>query len=206
MLRRISLILLMLVLSACTLVPDSTPAPLPVCPTCQPCAVCTPIYIEITSTPAPTIEPIATETPIPATPTPTPQPTLAPATYLFEPQAGTPKRIENFTHPELACNWMGIGGQVFLLDGSPAMNLVVVVSGTLNGQPVDLVTLTGLSRAYGEGGFELQLADKPAASQSTLTIQLFDLEGVPLSDVVPLETSTECGQNLILINFSPIAG
>lgn len=217
MLRRISLILLALVLSACTLAPDGTPTPAPVteCPVCQPCVECTPvyieitsppIYIEITSTPAPTLEPSATETPVPVTPTPTPPPTLVPEAFLFEPQAGTPKLIENFTHPELACKWMGVGGQAFLLDGSPALNLVVVVSGTLNGQPVDMVTLTGLSQAYGEGGFELTLADKPVASQSSLTIQLFDLEGIPLSDTAPLETSAECGQNLILINFSPISG
>ena len=102
---------------------------------------------------------------------------------------------------------MGLGGQVFGRDDKPISGLIVEVGGTLNGEPVLVLALTGRSSVLGPGGYEIKLADKTIASQGTLWLQLYDLNGAPQSQQISFDTVSgegSCDKNLIIINFSEI--
>ena len=162
-----------------------------------------------------TIEPTATETlqpspTLPPTPTPitiTPSPTVTPPPpqggYLFEVRKGNPKAIPNIYHPELECNWMGVGGQVVDMSNAPVIGLIIRLGGNLPGVkfPENTISLTGLALTYGRSGYEFKLADKPIASRGSLWVQLLNQSGGPLSDKVYFNTYENCEQNLIIIDF-----
>lgn len=142
---------------------------------------------------------VATQT---ASPTSIPAiPTVVPANLKFTVQDGSPVYIPNFVHTTEACNWMGVAGQVFNKAGSPMPNVVVVAEGYFDGKPLELITLTSLASAYGPGGFELPLALKTIASKNAVYLSVYDLNGVLLSNPLPLETFTACEKNLIVVNF-----
>jgi hypothetical protein len=158
-----------------------------------------PFTATATQTAAP--DPTATATPQP-TFSVTPTPVLAPTLVVqYRQQPGTPAYIQMFRQPEQGCNWMGVAGQVFDRDGQPASGIVVVVTGAIDGQPVDLVGVSGTVPAYGPGGYELQLSAKPLASSGALAITLYDLDGLPLTAPLLFDTKAACSQNLVLINF-----
>lgn len=129
-------------------------------------------------------------------------PVVSSANYPYEEQSGVPVFTQNFSHAEYGCSWMSVAGQVFDATGSPVTNLVIDVQGTLNGSSVDLVGMTGLAKDFGPGGYEIQLANVPVATSASLTIQVFDLSGNPLSAKIPFNTSADCTQNVIIINFT----
>lgn len=138
-------------------------------------------------------------------PTPTISPTATPLPYRYVLQAGTPVRLANFRYPELGCGWMGLGGQVFGLDEQAQQLVVIKVSGLLGGVEQMHLALTGLAPVFGPGGYEIKLADQPVESSGSLNIQLFDLDGVPISDLYYFDTvggELGCEQNLVLINFN----
>ena len=145
-----------------------------------------------------------------ATATPLPSPPGAPKSpqqgvlsrYLV--QTGTPVQVQNFLHPDLACNWMGVGGQVFDAHGNPVTGLVVEVGGKLEGQEVLFLSLTGGAPDLGPGGYEITLADHTAASTGMLFLQLFDLDGKAQSPLYRFNTSDKCEQNMVLLNFVEI--
>lgn len=175
-----------------------------------------------TWTPTLTLEPTATDTPRPtATPpptatlfflatatfTPAPTGTLPPPVgFPFELQKGSPVAIANIYHPELGCNWMGVGGQVVNLSSDPVIGLIIRLGGTLPGvgKTQDQTTLTGVALSYGRAGFEFTLADRPIASQQTLWLQLLNQEAVPISAKVYFDTYDSCEKNLIIINFRQV--
>jgi hypothetical protein len=128
--------------------------------------------------------------------------TLAPS-MPYKVQPGTPSLTANFAHSEVGCQWLAVAGQVFDASGQEVSNLVVQVSGTLNGQAVDEISMTGVALDYGPGGYEVKLADQATASPGTLVIQLFDLQAHPLSEPVLFDTSADCHKNVVLINFVP---
>lgn len=172
----------------------------------------------------PTWTPIPTRTPRPtktATITPTFTATLPPtatetatATLLPEQDVryklspGSPKAmaVTKF-HPEAGCNWLGVAGQVFDDNGSPVANgsVILVISGWLGETYLEKAGITGMAPQFGPAGFEIHLGDTPIASQGTLSIQLFDTQGNPLTNPLPFDTTDACDQNLILINFTKIA-
>ena len=161
----------------------------------------------ITSTTPPTETETATETQVvtlvPPTITLTPsQPVVTEITYPFHIQDGTPVFIQNFAHADAGCSWFSVAGQVLDASGNPADNLVVSVTGTIADKTIDLLGITGSTDAYGPGGYEIQLGTTPLASQGTLSIQLLDLKGNPLSPKVAFNTSADCSQNVVLINFN----
>ncbi len=119
----------------------------------------------------------------------------------FDVQQGTPVGMVNWTHPEAGCNWLGVGGQVFDVDGDPEIGFVLEAGGSLEGEPVLGLALTGLDSAYGPGGYEIQLADHTIASQDQVWIQLKDDAGEPLSYPIYIETYDNCEKNLTLLNF-----
>jgi hypothetical protein len=161
-----------------------------------------------TQTTIPTATLLATVTSIPTelptalpTGTSTPQFTTTPFPFIL--QLGTPAYIENFAHPFEGCDWLGIAGQIFDWDGTPLMNKVVMVTGGIEGKAVEIIGVTGVPEAdiYGPGGFEIQIADHVFASEKALAIQVFDLDGIPITGSVLFDTFTDCGKNLIIINF-----
>lgn len=124
-----------------------------------------------------------------------------PQTYAFSVQQGTPSYSQNFAHIEQGCNWLGVVGQVFDKNQQPISRMVVRVEGFLGSQSLDALGMTSLATAYGPGGFEIELSDKPLNSSGTLSIALFNLEGERVSAYVPFNTYADCTKNLILINF-----
>jgi hypothetical protein len=187
--------------------PSSTPTSSVILP-----ATWTPTFTPIptiTNTPQPTSTLPPTPTPITLTPTvpATPMtPTPPPGGYAYEVRQGSPKAIPNIYHPELACNWMGVGGQAIDMNNSPVTGLIIKLGGRLTGVniPDHLMSLTGVALDYGRAGYEFKLADTPIASKASLWVQLLDQSGVPLSDQVFFDTYSSCDKNLIIIDFKRV--
>lgn len=180
--------------------PTLTPTPLQILP---PTWTSSP-----TNTPRPTVTPTFTPTSTPTTtptiteiPTPTP---LPPEMVLYALSPGSPKAMASTAfYPDLGCKWAGVAGQIFDANGQavPPASVLVVVGGVLNGEAIELLSLSGTAPQYGLSGYEVVLGDVPIASQGSLYIQLFDPQGQPLTDRIYFDTYGACEQNLILINF-----
>lgn len=171
-----------------------------------------PIQLAATWTASPTLEltpsntPPPTWTPIPSAtsfslipPTKTPKPTNTPKAPFG---ALSVTNVDStLIHPELGCNWAGIGGTVVDLNNSNVIGMVVVLRGTLNGKTIEQQTVTGINKEYGQSGYEFVLGSAPIASSKTLYVQLVDLQNIPLSEKVFVTTSTDCSKNLVLVRF-----
>ena len=127
-----------------------------------------------------------------ATVTPTAMPATADITY----QASTAK------HPDLACNWLGVGGTVLDKSNKPLLFQTIQLGGTLNGKAVTGQVLSGNNPAYGTSGFEIKLADSAVDSTKTLWVQLFDNNGKPQTDKTYFDTYADCQKNLVTIVFT----
>jgi hypothetical protein len=163
----------------------------------------------------PTAIPTITPTLAPATPTETPTVTVEPPTATptldvaggsFQIQEGTPAVMDStIFHPELGCNFMGVAGQAFSLEGTPITDIQVHITGTLGDQTIDKLGLTGAATQYGAGAYyEIQLGTQPVASENTLQITLMFPDGSAVSDPFSFSTSASCQENLVMINFSEI--
>lgn len=152
--------------------------------------------------PTATTGPTATAT---MPPTATFTPTYEPGSY-YGVQEGSPVALDSSVfHPEFACNFAGVAGQAFGLDGAPIAGLRVQIAGTWNGQPIDALGLTGAATQYGAGSYyEIRLGNQPLASDDTLTIVLLDQAGTQISNLYSFDTYASCEQNLILINFQAL--
>ena len=151
----------------------------------------------------PITSPAATDTNSATNP---PEPTSTATRVPYTLQVMNPHYLGNFTHSELGCDWLGIGGQIFNSEGVVQKDIIIKTGGDLDGSPaIEQMTMPladpDIDLAYGPGGFELTLANSPAESDSTLWIQLFSLEGDPLSEQIFLITYDDCQKNLLLINF-----
>ena len=178
-----------------------------------PTATITPIQLEATWTPTfvngtetPTLAPTITLQPsntplslVPPTRTPTkPPPTKTPKA----PYSVTLSPIEStIIHPDLGCNWTGIGGTVVDASGAPVLYRTLRLTGSFNGKPVDKLTVSGTALDYGQSGFEFTLGDAPVASSKLLTLQLLDQGGLPLAENVYVVTYSDCKKNLILVRY-----
>lgn len=195
-------ILGILIVSACTLqegggastaIPtsDDNHTPMPTSPTGDGPGMETPTLEETTDS-----EPALTETvSIPPTATLVPTPTPH-----FVVQPGTPLGTSNIVEPDSSCDWMGIGGQVFDQDNVPVNDLIVEVGGTILGNQISQLAITGNAPIFGPGGYLIELGDMPMASDGTLWMLLY-LDGVPQSEKIFLNTYAECERNLLIINF-----
>ncbi len=164
-----------------TLPPTNTPLP-------------TPTHTPTTPTATPTRFTLPTWTPSP-TITPTPLPNFG----LAE---GSPSWVQSDTvNPERSCAWMGVAGQVLDSSGEAVNGITVLLGGTYEGKPIQITTVTAAGTAYGDGGYEITIADDPNASKGTLYVQLFSENGAPLSSRYSFRTYDSCQKNLILINF-----
>lgn len=176
-----------------------------------PTATATPIQLQATWTASPTLELTPSDTPRPTftpfftntpfslvPPTKTPQPSPTPRAPFT---ASVTEVDSTIIHPDLACNWAGIGGTVVDANNSPVIGTVVVLRGTLNGSTVEQQTVSGINKEYGPSGFEFFLGNAPVASNKTLYVQLVDQQSIPLSDPVQITTSTDCSKNLVMVRF-----
>lgn len=201
-------------MTACTLVtptPEPLPAPDSTTPsltsTSTPFDAATLAPSNVPQSPSPTFTPEATSTPAPTRrPDVSTAATPPPGWFPYALQPNTPVLLSGFAHPDLSCQWMGVAGQVFAASGVPRTDVVVNITGTLNGKAFTFMGLTGAAKAYGPGGYEIKLSDQPLASAATLFIQLTDLQGKVLSDQIPFNTYQDCQKNLILFNFQQQAG
>jgi hypothetical protein len=167
------------------------------------------LVITSTPQPEPTETPYIAPTQAPIEVTPLPAASGVEATqsgsiYPFELRGQLASVSSTIMYPDKGCNWFGVGGQVFDLQGAPLVGTSVLIGGKLSGKPVDLLTLTGTARQYGEAGYELQLDDHPVTLTGTLWLQLIDQAGLPLSGKISFDTVEDCQKNLVLINFRQV--
>jgi len=176
--------------------PTSTPTAIQLEPTwtASPTLEMTP-----TSTQFPTFTPIPTYTPFSLVPpTKTPKPTSTPKAPFT---GSVTLQDSTIYHPDLACNWAGIGGAVVDAKNSPVIGMVVVLRGSLDGKLLEQQTVSGINPEYGPSGFEFVLGTAPIKTDKTLYIQLVDQSNIPLSDKIYVSTSSECGKNLVLVRL-----
>src|SRR5215211_812524 len=176
-----------------------------------PTSTVTPLQLQPTWTASPTLELTATDTPRPTfTPIPTntsfslvpPTKTPKPSPTPKAPFSATTQQVESTViHQDLACNWAGIGGTAVDASGSHIVGTVVVLRGTLNGNTIEQQTVTGINKEYGQSGFEFVIGNAPVETKGTLYVQLVDLQNIPLSDKIVINTSSDCTKNLVLVRF-----
>lgn len=188
------------------------PFPPPTIPALIPTATVIPTSgVKLPPTWTPTPPPPPTNTPEPTyTLTsdiglPTAENTRDPAEGMpFVMQDGNPQYIPNIYHPDAGCNWMGVGGQVIGLDGGAVLYLSIKLDGSLNGEAIEIITISGTAPQYGTAGYEFELSDQPVDSTQILSVQLLDQADLPLSERYYFDTFNDCDKNLILINFKQI--
>jgi hypothetical protein len=109
-----------------------------------------------TPTPRPTSTPLFTETPF-EFPTATPEPEIDPNGMAFVLDQGSPKALPNIFYQERGCNWMGVGGIVADLSGSPIKTgILVELGGTLGGKQIQLLTITTPNGLSSRSGFRVR--------------------------------------------------
>ena len=124
--------------------------------------------------------------------------------YTFDLQAPPQSISASLFRSERKCNWMGVAGQTFDLQGRPVPGITVQVIGPLYGKEIQFLSITGAAPWYGAGGYEVFLSDKPFASKDLFQVRLVDQAGKSLSPPVSFSTNSECEKNLVVINFHQI--
>ena len=166
--------------------PTITPTPMPGTSSAEPSATqAVPTY---TTTPTPTRT--ATK--------PSPTPTLTQTKFRYNLQQGSPQYLANFIN-DSGCNWFGIFGRAFGLDGNPVINLTIHLEG--GGINVDVVTGSGPS-ALGPGGYQIPISDHPIDTTDTYKIQLRNNTGTPLSGIYTIRTYGDCAKDAVMVNFT----
>jgi hypothetical protein len=107
-------------------------------------------------------------------------------------------------NPTHGCDWMGVAGRVVDLQNSPAIGIPVHLVGSLDGKYVNLTSMTGTAKSYGESGYEFTLTDYPIGSKGSLSLTLEDQAGLQLSERVVFDTYADCQNNLLVINFRQV--
>lgn len=167
-------------------------------------------FPKVTETPEDTPAPTETQlppTPVPALPTPQASPTAAaeptPASSLGL-QNGSARYIQAFNHLDLGCNWVGVAGQVFDANGAGMPDVLITVSGRLEGREAEWMALTNSESPYGPGGYEVMLANRVYNTAPSLTIQAFNLQGLPISEPYQFAFPNACKANLLLVTFQEL--
>ena len=186
-----------------TATPTITPRQLE--PTWTPTAT---VYVPPTATLLPSITPPATLTPANFIPPTVTSESTVPPTTTPTPKApfsvSSVNSIESIIIPHLldvGCNWQGVGGTVDDQNSSPIIGIVVRLAGSYDGKSVELTTISGISPEYGKSGFEFVLGDTPINSKDKIYVQLLDQAGLPLSEEIRIDTSSDCKENLVLVRF-----
>ncbi|MGD8402356.1 MAG: hypothetical protein PVJ21_01760 [Anaerolineales bacterium] len=166
------------------------------------------VYVPPTATLLPSITPPATLTPANFIPPTVTSESTVPPTATSTPKApfsvSSVNSIESIIIPHLlnaGCDWQGVGGTVDDQNSSPIIGIVVRLAGSYDGKSVELTTISGISPEYGKSGFEFVLGDTPIDSNDRIYVQLLDQAGLPLSEEIRIDTSSDCKENLVLVRF-----
>lgn len=160
-------------------------------------------YTPINVTETPTLLPTFTLEPSPTllsliTPSITPSPTKTPKA----PFSATVTYIDStIIHPELGCNWQGVGGTIVDSNNADMLRITVRLVGFYNSKSRNELTVSSIAPAYGKSGYEFTLGTVPISSNGLLYIQILDQAGLPLSDNVYIDTFNDCSKNLVLVRF-----
>ena len=144
--------------------------------------------------------PTRTPTPTPThTPTPGPSPTATStrSAFPFTKDLVSPQYLQNFAN-SAGCNWLGLAGEVFDLDGNPVPQGAYRVHVWESG--VDARVTVGDAPAYGPSGYEQFLFDAPRVQEHN--VQLETANGTAVSQVFRIQTRASCNQNLIYFVFT----
>ncbi len=119
---------------------------------------------------------------------------------------GAPEPVaSDLIRPQLGCDYLIIAGQVWDLHGDPVTNSARLhLYGELGGFEIDEYSNPGSALVYGQSGYEFILKGLVVNSERTLTLQLEDTEGNPLSSPYTIQTYQDCQKNLILVNFKKV--
>ena len=185
------------------LIPTPTITPISMPATWTPTA--TP-YIPPTDTPLPTFTPVFTQTQVllvPPTATLKPSSTPRPSATPKAPFSVKVEYIASSKYrPEFGCNWQGIAGIALDKGNAHFIYQIVHLVGDWNGQSFNQFLVTGgAPQIYGPSGFEYQLGTTPVNSTKSLQLQLRDQGGLPLSEIVYLNTYSDCSRNMAFITF-----
>ncbi len=148
--------------------------------------------------PTPTPPPPAL-TPVPQVPTVTAPPEL-PDLMAFGLEGNRVIFTAQFTHPELACNWQGIGGYITGLNGEPLIGYVIRLEGVTDPTLIQ-TTVSGGATAYGPSGWEIKVADAPNTHVYRVTIYQDERR---VSDPKLVAFPNDCGRNLGIMNFNQL--
>jgi hypothetical protein len=144
-----------------------------------------------------TLEPTATLLSL-VTPSVTPSPTKTPKA----PFSATVTYIDStIIHPDLGCNWQGVGGTIVDANNADMLRVTVRLVGFYNNKSKNELTVSSIAPAYGKSGYEFSLGTVPIASDGLLYLQILDQAGLPLSDNVYINTYNDCSKNLVLVRF-----
>ena len=171
---------------------QDTPTPVPINtlrPTLTPSI--TPTFPPPTPTKTPT--PTPTDTP---TPGPTPTATSTRSPFPFTKDVVSPQYLQNYANAA-GCNWMGIAGEVFDLEGNPVPHGQYRVHIWESG--IDQRPTVGDAPAYGPSGYEQFLFDAPRVQDQN--VQLETSNGTAVSQVYRVQTRASCNQNLLYFIF-----
>lgn len=145
--------------------------------------------------PTPTRTPTPTPTDTP-TPGPTPTVTSTRSPFPFTKDLVSPQYLQNYAN-SAGCNWMGIAGEVFDIEGNPVPHGGYVVH--IWDAGIDARVTVGDAPAYGPSGYEQFLFDAPRVQENN--VQLETSSGTAVSQVYRIQTRASCNQNLIYIVF-----
>ncbi len=106
--------------------------------------------------------------------------------------------------PDGICTWMGVGGQVLDIQGSPYTGVGIQLGGQQDGRTILLTSLTGTSLQYGPAGYEFKISDAPDATIHNYWLRLVDQANLPLSDRIYFDTYDTCDKNLVIINLKQV--
>jgi hypothetical protein len=123
-----------------------------------------------------------------------------PPDFPFELQPSGVMPIQGF----YGCNWTGIAGLLFDLQGIDIQNLILHLEGSWAGKAVSSEVLSGSATQYGASGYEFVLGTQTLDSTQTLWVQVLDATHKAISARVYLDTYNDCARNLILVNFNQV--
>ncbi len=179
--------------------PTNTPVVLADTATPQP-------FVTLQNTPTPSVTPTfppptPTRTPTPTptdTPTPGPSPTATNtrSSFPFTKDVVSPQYLQNYAN-NAGCNWLGIAGEVFDINGNPVPSGQYRVHIWDSG--VDQRVNVGDSLAYGPSGYEQFVYNAPRVQDHS--IQLETASGTAISQVYRVQTRASCNQNLLYFVF-----
>lgn len=125
-------------------------------------------------------------------------PTATPlAQPIFVADLVSPQYLQNYTNSS-DCDWLGLAGEVFDLNGNPVARGNYRVHVWDSG--IDSRVTVGDSPAYGPSGYEQFLSDAPRVQEHN--VQLETANGTAVSQVYRIQTRASCNQNLVYFGFT----